>query len=85
MSAIFIACCVVLGSMRLSAFWLATRYMLRLYFPGGFPIVVCVCGSVTIFCMYLVCRFRARYGVCFHSGSMRIVALGWLFLCVCAL
>ena len=50
-SAIFIVCCVVLGSIRLRAFWLATKYMFRLYFLGWVPVVVCVCGSVTIFWM----------------------------------
>ena len=32
-----------------------------------------------------MCRLRARYGVCFHSGSISIVALGCVSLCVCAL
>jgi hypothetical protein len=48
-SAIFIFCCMVCGSRRVSAFWLATMYMFRLYFLGWVPVVVCVCGSVTIF------------------------------------
>ena len=32
-----------------------------------------------------MCRFLASYGVCFQSGSMSIVALDWVLLCVCAL
>ena len=32
-----------------------------------------------------MCRFRAKYGVCFQSESMRIVRLGLLFLWVWAL
>ena len=35
--------------MRVSAFEFATMYMFRLYFLGCVPVIVCVCGSVTIF------------------------------------
>ncbi len=32
-----------------------------------------------------MCRFLARYGVCFQFGRTSIVALGFESLCVCAL
>ena len=48
-SAIFIDCWMLCGSRRVSAFEFATMYMFRLYFLGWVPVVVCVCGSVTIF------------------------------------
>ncbi len=32
-----------------------------------------------------MCRFLARYGVCFHSGRTRIDALCCESLCACAL
>ena len=75
-SAMFIDCWMLCGFKRVSAFEFATIYTFRLYFLGCVPYVVCVCGSVTRFWVYLVCRFRAMYGVCFHFGSISIVALG---------
>ena len=50
-SAMFIVCWTACGSRRVSAFRFATMYMFRLYFLGWVPVVVCVCGSVTIFWM----------------------------------
>jgi hypothetical protein len=50
-SAIFIDCWMLCGSRMVSAFRFATMYMLRLYFLGWVPVVMCVCGSVTIFWM----------------------------------
>ena len=50
-SAMFIVCWMVRGSRRVSAFKFATMYMFRLYFLGWVPVVMCVCGSVTIFWM----------------------------------
>ena len=40
------------------------------------------CGN---FGTYLVCRLRARYGVCFKLGSMSIVAVWLVSLCLFAL
>ncbi len=47
-SAMFIDCWMVCGFKRVSAFQLATMYTFRLYFLGCVPVVVCVCGSVTL-------------------------------------
>ncbi len=44
-----------------------------------------VCGSVTNFWTYLVCRLRARYSACYQLGSMSIVALWLVSMCLCAL
>ena len=49
MSARFIDFWMLCGSRRVSAFKFATMYMFRLYFLGWVLVVVCVCGSVTIF------------------------------------
>jgi hypothetical protein len=59
-SVVFIVCWMWCGSRRVSAFEFATMYMFMLYFLGWVPVVVYVCGSVTIFLIYLACRFRAR-------------------------
>ena len=32
-----------------------------------------------------MCRLRAKYGVCFHSGSVSMVAKGCVSLYVCAM
>ena len=57
-SVIFIDCWMLYGSRRISAFEFATMLlcyyvatMFRFYFMGWVPVVVCVCGSVTIFGM----------------------------------
>ena len=50
-SAIFIVCCMLCGSRRVSAFKFATMYMFRLYFLAWVPFVVCVWGNVTFFWM----------------------------------
>jgi hypothetical protein len=47
-SAIFIDCWMMCGSRRVSAFEFATMYTFRLYFLGFEPVILCVCGSVTI-------------------------------------
>jgi len=48
-SYVFIDCWMWCGCRRGSAFDFATMYMFRLYFLRWVPVVVCVCGSVTIF------------------------------------
>ncbi len=40
---------------------------------------------MTTFCVLLVCRLRAKYGVCFQSGSISIVTEGYVSLYVCAM
>ena len=61
-------------------------YTFRLYFAVWEPACdVCVCGSVAISWAQLVYRLRAKYGVCFQTGRMVIVALGLDSLFECAL
>ena len=50
-SARFIYCWMLCGSIRVSYFEFATMYMFRLYFLGWVPAVVWVCESVAIFGM----------------------------------
>ena len=60
---------------RVSAFEFSMMYTSKLYFEGWVPCDVCVYGIAAIFLTQLVCRLRARYGVCFQSGRTTIVAL----------
>ena len=69
--------CICAASSRKIALEFALMQMFRLYFVCWVPCSMWVCGSVDIILTWLICKLRARHGVCFQSGSMRNVA-HWL-------